>query len=239
MAGQGDPVVGNLGGKGQVVGINILSGRLGEGKRIKHIRHLVAMPGPVDVSGMFGFGYIIEPVAPARLPYPLLGLHHDKPQGGEGHIAAYLTPQFGIVFDAGIEQLDQPQSQPPLPAQLLDLSGEIDAKHRHHARFIAVGTDHDRHRMVAGGKKDLQHRLRQHTIPMDRRGGYVVRCRQRPESLRWDRPQLLCGGVFQPKMGRQRLAFFKRLLPGRVRQGVAALDYRLMKQPLCQRRGEQ
>ena len=153
------------------------------------------MPGPMRVGVMLRFRDIIKPVAPARLTHALLRLHHYITKGGEGHVAAYFPPQRFIALHAGIEEFDQPQPQTALSAQLLDLPGNIDAEHGHHAGFIAIGADHHRYRMLAAGKEGLQHRLRQHRVSGNRRWPGIQRRGERPEGLRRDRPQFLSAGL--------------------------------------------
>ncbi len=166
-AGKLGPVVSDLSGEGQIRFTGILPHRVGEPQVIKHVGHLVAVPGAVRIDIMLRFRHIIEPVPPAWLAHALLGLHHHIAEGGKRHIPTDFPPQRFIPLDAGIEEFDQSQPQTALAAQLLDLPGDIDAKHRHHAGFIAVGADHHRHRMLAPGKKSLQHRLRKHHIAGD------------------------------------------------------------------------
>jgi len=193
-AGKLGPIVSHLSGEGQIRFAGMLTHRVGQPQVIKHVGHLVAMPGAVRIGVMLRLRNIIKPVAPARLPHALLRLHHHIAEGGEGHVAAHFPPQRLIALHAGIKEFDQPQSQAALTAQLLDLPGDIDAKHGHHAGFIAVGADHHRHWMLAPGKKGLQHRLRQHRVADDGGRPCVQRRGERPEGLRRDRPQFLSAG---------------------------------------------
>ncbi len=195
-AGKLDPVVSDLSGEGQIRFTGILPHRVGEPQVIKHVGHLVAVPGAVRIGVMFRFRDIIEPVPPARLAHALLGLHHHIAEGGKRHIPTDFPPQRFIAFYAGIEEFDQSQTQTALTAQFLDLPGDVDAKHRHHAGFIAVGADDHRHRMLAPGKKGLQHRLREHDIACDGRWPDIQRGGKRPEGLRRDCPQLLSAGLW-------------------------------------------
>jgi len=96
------------------------------------------VPGAVDVRRVLRFGHIIKPVSPAQAARPLLRLHHHVSHSGEGHVAAYLPAKFLIALHARIKQLNQPQAKAPLAAKLLDLPGQIDPEHRHHAGFVAV-----------------------------------------------------------------------------------------------------
>ena len=139
------------------------------------------MPRAVDIGGMLRFSDIVKPVTPAKPADTLLRLHHDIAHGGKRHIATHLSAQLFVAFHTRIKQLDEPQPKTALPAKFLDLPGEIDAKHRHDAGFIAVRTYHHRHRVLAGSEKNIQHGLRQYAIPDDRRRGDVEWRGQRPE----------------------------------------------------------
>lgn len=77
------------------------------------------MPRPVRAGFIGGPGNVVKPVAPARLSYPLLGLHHHIAQRGEGHIAAHFASQILIPFHARIEEFDQSEAKSPLAAQFL------------------------------------------------------------------------------------------------------------------------
>lgn len=137
-AGEVSPIVGDLAGKGPVAIVSILAYRLGKIEVVKNVCHFIPVPCAVRIGLMFRLGNVVKPVAPARLSYPLLRLHHHVAESGERHIAADFAPQRFIAFDAGIQQFNQSETQAAFAAKLLNLSGDIDAKHRHHAGLIAV-----------------------------------------------------------------------------------------------------
>jgi len=194
-AGEAGPVVGYLPGKGSIALIGVAAHRLGEREGIKDVGNLVPVPGAVRIGLIRGLRNVVEPVAPAGLSDPLLGLHHHVAKGGERHVPAHFAAERRVALHAGIEQLNQPEAEAPLAAQLLDLPGDINAEDRHHAGLVAVRADHHRQRMLTAGEEGLQHRLRQYGIANNGRRADGKRRGQRPERVRRNRPQLFGAGL--------------------------------------------
>ena len=138
-------------------------------------RGVFAASSAVQAVGLFGAELAV--VLGAAAVFLLLGL------SAVGPLPIFL---FAMLYGTGSGLLS---------AQLLDLPGNIDAEHGHHAGFIAIGADHHRYRMLAAGKEGLQHRLRQHRVSGNRRWPGIQRRGERPEGLRGDRPQFLSAGL--------------------------------------------
>ena len=100
------PIVGDPGGKVSVAIVGIISYRLGKVEIVKNVCHFITVPRAVRIGLVFRLGHVVKPVAPARLPYSLLSLHHHIAQSGKGHIPANFAPQRFISLHAGIEQFN-------------------------------------------------------------------------------------------------------------------------------------